>query len=49
MSVAQTRAARRKMILRYRNPGYRKTVAEAIAEERRAAAREAARKATKKK
>ena len=46
MSVHQVRAARRKMVLRYRKAPKR-SVAEAIAAERRAAARAAA--ASKKK
>lgn len=44
MSVAQTRAARRKIKLRYGEPGYRRSVSEAIDEERRRAARAAAAK-----
>lgn len=48
MSVGQIRSARRKILLRYRRPGGRKTVAEAIADERRKAARQAAAKGKKK-
>lgn len=48
MSVAQTRSASRKMKLRYRGPRGKKTVAEAIADERRKAMRELASRAKKK-
>jgi len=46
MSIGQVRAARRKIALRYRQPG-RRTVAESVALERRKAAREMAAKKKK--
>lgn len=47
MSAADCKSARRKMILRYRNPGNRRSVAESIAIERQKAARQAAAKKKK--
>lgn len=41
MSVAQTKAARRKILLRYKGGKRHRSVAEAIAAERRASMREA--------
>lgn len=47
MSVGQQRSARHKMIMRYKRPGYRSSVSEAIAAERQRAAREVSRKKKK--
>jgi hypothetical protein len=48
MSTADCKASRRKIIMRYGRPGAKRSVGQAIAEERARAARQAAAKGKKK-